>query len=199
MKTPVMMVVLALVATGAQAESLTLGYSGFYKHMETVVKARVEQATLGFYLSRQDGQGLCHIESGTVMVATDLRGRVDVLPHGQFLLPFDKQLDLDKAVVILEVEQPQRCDISIRIQAALPAGDTSLAELRQVRDEMHRLLQKMAGWPGKYFVPELKGLHLTPAEPGQKLNGEDRLDLSDQQLADERSLTLPAVRISPWL
>ncbi|WP_375054867.1 DUF2987 domain-containing protein [Zobellella sp. DQSA1] len=199
MKTPVLMAVLALAGTVVQAEPLSLGYSGFYKHMETVAKARVEQATLGFYLSRQDGQGLCHIESGTVQVAGAIRGEVEPLPHGQFLLPFDKQLDLDKAVVILEVEQPQRCDISIRIQAELPAGDTSLAELRQVRDEMHLLLQKMAGWPGKYFVPELKGLHLAPAEPGQSLNGEARLDLSDQQLAAERDMTVPAVRISPWL
>ncbi|WP_445398579.1 DUF2987 domain-containing protein [Zobellella sp. An-6] len=199
MKTPAIVMLLALASTGAQAESLTLGYSGFYKHMETVAKARVERAELGFYLSRQDGQGLCHIESGTVQVAGAIRGEVEPLPHGQFLLPFDKQLDLDKAVVALEVERPQRCDISIRIQAELPAGDVSLAELRQIRDEMHVLLQKMAGWPGKYFVPELKGLHLTPAEPGQSLNGEARLELSDQQLAAERSLALPAVRISPWL
>ncbi|OXS16852.1 hypothetical protein CGX12_01990 [Zobellella denitrificans] len=199
MKMPLIATLLALAATGVQAESLALGYSGFYKHMDTVAKARVERAGLGFYLSRQDGQGLCHVESGDVMVAGERRDRVEVLPHGQFLLPFDKQLDLDKAVVMLEVEQPERCDISIRIQAELPAGEVNAAELRQVRDEMQRLLQKMAGWPGKYFVPELKGLHLSPAEPGQRLNGEDRLELSDQQLAAERSLTLPAVRISPWL
>ncbi|PSJ47876.1 DUF2987 domain-containing protein [Zobellella endophytica] len=190
---------LALAAAPLRAAPLTLGYSGFYKHMETVAKAEVQEAELGFYLSRTDGDGLCRIEGGGVWVAGERRGTVVVLPHGQFTLPFDKQLDLDKAVVQLELDRPEQCDISIQIQADLAGGDIPMAQLRQVREEMHTLLQKMAGWPGKYFVPELKGLHLYPAEPGATLDGADRLELDEVALAREQRLRLPAVRITPWL
>lgn len=199
MKAIICCATLALFAGSSWAGILNLGYSGFYKHLDTVAKARVEQAHLGFYLIRQNGDGMCRIESGEVRVAQDIRGQVEVLPHGQFRLPYDKQLDLDKAVVALEVEDPERCDIAIKIQAELDAGEISLTRLREVRQEMDLLLKKMAGWPGRYFVPELKGLHLVAAEPGQQLGGKERLELSDSQLAEERSLTLPAVRISPWL
>ncbi|GHA09223.1 DUF2987 domain-containing protein [Oceanisphaera arctica] len=189
---------LALTTTPAQATPFNLGYSGFYKYMSKVEKAKVEHAELGFYLSRTDEQGLCSIESGIIRVDDTLKGEVEVLPHGQFLLPYDKQLDLDKALVELEVTDTEQCDISIQIQANLVAGDVSMAQLRQAEDEMYRLLQKMAGWPGRYFVPELKGIKLHPAKPGQTLNGVEQLKLSDADLADERTLSLPAVRITPW-
>ena len=190
---------LALASTTAQAVPLNLGYSGFYKYMAKVEKAKVEHAELGFYLSRADGQGLCHIESGIVRVDDTLKSEVKVLPHGQFVLPYDKQLDLDKALVELEVTDTEQCDISIQIQANLAGGDVSMAQLRQVEDEMYRLLQKMAGWPGRYFVPELQGIKLHPAVPGQRLmNGLEQQKLSHAELAGEHSLSLPAVRITPW-
>ncbi|OIN04311.1 DUF2987 domain-containing protein [Oceanisphaera psychrotolerans] len=198
MKTSLIIAMLVLTATTVQATPLMLGYSAFYKHMAKVEKAKVEQAELGFYLSRTDGEGVCTIESGTVRVDDMPRGQVVVLPHGQFVLPYDKQLDLDKAVVELEVDHPEQCDIAVQIQANLAAGETSMAQLRLVQHEMHTLLQKMAGWPGKYFVPELKGVQLRPAEPGQQLNGAEQLKLSGAELAGERTLSLPAVRITPW-
>ena len=101
MKTSLIIAMLVLTATTAQATPLMLGYSAFYKHMAKVEKAKVEQAELGFYLSRTDGEGICTIASGTVRVDDMPRGQVVVLPHGQFVLPYDKQLDLDKAVVEL--------------------------------------------------------------------------------------------------
>ncbi|WP_298722646.1 DUF2987 domain-containing protein [uncultured Oceanisphaera sp.] len=187
-----------IITTTAQATPLSLGYSGFYKYMAKVEKAKVEHAELGFYLSRADGQGLCNIESGMVRVDDTLKSEVKVLPHGQFVLPYDKQLDLDKALVELEVTDTAQCDISIQIQANLAGGEVSMAQLRQVEDEMYRLLQKMAGWPGRYFVPELQGIKLHTAEPGQRLNGLEQQQLNKAELAGERSLSLPAVRITPW-
>ncbi|MFP2767834.1 DUF2987 domain-containing protein [Oceanisphaera sp. KMM 10153] len=198
MKLSFIIAMLALTATTAQATPLNLGYSGFYKYMSKVAKAKVEHAELGFYLSRTDGQGLCHIKSGIIRVDDSLKGEVRVLPHGQFVLPYDKQLDLDKALVELEVADAGQCDISIQIQAGLAAGDVSMAQLRQVEGEMYRLLQKMAGWPGRYLVPELKGIKLHPAEAGQRLNGVKQLELSAAELKGEHTLSLPAVRITPW-
>ncbi|MBM7454659.1 hypothetical protein HNR62_000488 [Oceanisphaera litoralis] len=198
MKLSFIIAMLALTAATAQAIPFNLGYSGFYKYMAKVEKAGVEHTELGFYLSRTDGQGLCNIESGIIRVDDSLKGVVRVLPHGQFVLPYDKQLHLDKALVELEVTDAGQCDISIQIQANLAAGHVSMAQLRQVEDEMYRLLQKMAGWPGRYFVPELKGIKLHPAEPGQRLNGMEQQTLSDAELAGEHSLSLPAVRITPW-
>ena len=100
-----------------QAQTLELDYSGFYKYLVKVEKAKVEHAELGFYLSRIDGQGLCTIESGEIRVDDKVRGQVTVLPHGQFTLTEDKELDLDKARVVLEVTDEIQCDISIQIQA----------------------------------------------------------------------------------
>lgn len=197
---------LAFTAQPTLAQSLVLDYSGFFKHMKTVDKAKVEQAELGFYLTQADGGGLCTITSGEVRVDGALRGEVTVLPHGQFLLPYDKQLDLDKAVVALELAEQEQCDISIQIQAQLEGGQVALAQLRQIRDEMQTLLAKMAGWPGRYFVPDIQGVHLSPrmgeilqldgvgAEPDT-----GRISLTDEQLAGEDRLSLPAVRVTPWL
>ncbi|GAA3530008.1 DUF2987 domain-containing protein [Zobellella aerophila] len=196
---------LILATRPALAQTLELGYSGFFKHMKTVQKAKVEQAELGFYLSQADGGGLCTILAGGVRVDGEQRGEVTLLPHGQFILPYDKQLDLDKAVVALELAEQEQCDISIQIQAQLEGGRLELVQLRQVRDEMQTLLAKMAGWPGRYFVPEIRGLHLAPATEGGALTVDGvktesgRLSLGDEQLAGEGSLVLPAVRITPWI
>ena len=128
----------------------------------------------------------------------ELRGEVTVLPHGQFTLTQDKELDLDKARVVLDMTDTTQCNISIQIQANLAAGDRNLSELREVEEDMYRLLQKMAGWPGKYFVPELHGLQLNPAEPTQLIEGKQQLKLTQAALAAEGSVNLPAVRITPW-
>ncbi|WP_116473186.1 DUF2987 domain-containing protein [Zobellella maritima] len=208
MKTlPLSILALLLSALPVCAQPLELGYSGFFKHMKTVQKAKVQQAELGFYLSQADGGGLCTIISGGVRVDGEPRGEVTLLPHGQFVLPYDKQLDLDKAVVVLELAEREQCDISIKIQAQLEGGRTALAQLRQVRDEMQTLLAKMAGWPGRYFIPDIQGLHLYPAmgEDSLRLEGMEadpgtgKVSLRDAQLAGEGSLMLPMVRITPWI
>ncbi|MFD1006727.1 MULTISPECIES: DUF2987 domain-containing protein [Oceanisphaera] len=191
-------ILLALPASQVHAKPLELGYSGFYKYMAKVKKAQVEHAELGFYLSRTDGQGLCTIESGVVRVDNNIRGEVNVLPHQQFILPEDKELDLDKAIVALEMVDTAECDISIQIQSNLDAGDVSMSQLRAVENDMYRLLQKMAGWPGRYFVPELQGIKLNPAGLEQDINGKPQVTFSQAQLAEEGSLNLPAVRITPW-
>lgn len=199
MKTPIMITVLLVLSVSqVQAATLELGYSGFYKYMAKVRKAKLEYAELGFYLSRTNGQGLCAINSGVVRVDDTIRGEITVLPHGQFVLPEDKELDLDKAVVALELAENHDCDISIQIQSNLEGGEISMGELRQVENDMYRLLQKMAGWPGRYFVPELQGIKLNSATTGQNIDGKAQLMLSQAQLAEEGRLMLPAVRITPW-
>ncbi|OXY82516.1 DUF2987 domain-containing protein [Oceanimonas doudoroffii] len=190
---------LALLAVPAHADALNLGYSGFYKHLDTVADAEVEHATLGFYLSRNDGEGWCTIHHGSVEVVGQPRGEVTVLPHGEFVLPFDKQLDLDKAVVRLDVDQPERCEISIQIQTLLPAGEVQAAQLRAIRDEMQALLQEMAGWPGRYFVPSIKGVQLQPLSGQELIQGLNKLSLDDAALTGNGNWQIPATRVTPWL
>lgn len=187
-----------LGATSLHAHPLALDYSGFYKYLAKVDKAKVEHAELGFYLSRADGSGLCTIESGEIMVDDEVRGEVTVLPHGQFTLTKDKELDLDKAKVVLAMQDNSDCNISIQIQSNLAGGETDLSTLRDVEQDMYRLLQKMAGWPGKYFVPELQGLKLNPAVPATLVQGKEQLKLTHSQLLEPGRVTLPAVRITPW-
>ena len=182
----------------AQTTELDLDYSNFYKYMKKVKKAELEYADLGFYLARSDGQGLCNIESGYIELDEQHKGEVRVLAHGQFVLPYDNDLSLDKALVKLTLSEPQLCDMSVQIQANLDGGDISLTTLRAVEAELYQLLQKMAGWPGKYFVPELQGLTLNPAVPGVQVAGKAQLKLSQAQLTETGSLNLPAVRITPW-
>lgn len=190
---------LSLLAFSAQAELLTLGYSGFYKHLDTVADADTEQATLGFYLSRNDGEGLCTINSGVIEMEGQQKGVVEVLPHGEFVLPYDKQLDTDKAIVKLDVTSPVQCDISIQIQSVLPAGTADAAQLQHIRNEMETLLEEMAGWPGRYFVPEIKGIQIQPLAKGESINGLPRLSLDNAALSGGNDWKLPAVRITPWL
>ncbi|NLJ93501.1 MAG: DUF2987 domain-containing protein [Aeromonadales bacterium] len=182
----------------AQTTELDLDYSNFYKYMKKVKKAELEYADLGFYLARSDGQGLCNIESGYIELDEQHKGEVSVLAHGQFVLPYDNDLSLDKALVKLTLSEPQLCDMSVQIQANLDGGDISLTTLRAVEAELYQLLQKMAGWPGKYFTPELQGIKLHNADPTQLINGQSQMKLSTAELAENSSMTLPAVRITPW-
>lgn len=182
----------------AQTTELDLDYSNFYKYMKKVKKAELEYADLGFYLARSDGQGLCNIESGYIELDEQHKGEVRVLAHGQFVLPYDNDLSLDKALVKLTLSEPQLCDMSVQIQANLNGGDMSFTTLRAVEAELYQLLQKMAGWPGKYFTPELQGIKLHNADPNQLINGHSQIKLSTEELAENGSMTLPAVRITPW-
>lgn len=182
----------------AQTTELDLDYSNFYKYMKKVKKAELEYADLGFYLARSDGQGLCNIESGYIELDERHKGEVSVLPHGQFVLPYDNDLSLDKALVKLTLTEPQLCDMSVQIQANLDGGDISLTTLRAVEADLYQLLQKMAGWPGKYFTPKLQGIKLHHADPSQLINGQSQVKLSTAELAEEGSMILPALRITPW-
>ena len=166
--------------------------------MKKVKKAELDYADLGFYLARSDGEGLCGIESGFIELDEQHQGEVTVLPHGQFVLPYDNELSLDKAIVKLTLREPQLCDMSVQTQANLDGGEISLTTLRAVEADLYQLLQKMAGWPGKYFTPELQGIKLHHADPTQQINGQSQVKLSTAELAEQGSMTLPPVRITPW-
>lgn len=182
----------------AQTTELDLDYSNLYKYMKKVKKAELDYADLGFYLARSDGEGLCHIKSGFIELDEQHQGDVTILPHGQFVLPYDNELSLDKAIVKLTLTEPQLCDMSVQIQANLDGGDISLTTLGAVEADLYQLLQKMAGWPGKYFTPELQGIKLHNAAPTQLINGQSQVKLSTAELAEKGKMTLPAVRITPW-
>lgn len=202
MKTPALTLLLTTLFTScsllAQPAELALDYSNFYKYMKKVKKAELEYADLGFYLARSDGKGLCDIQSGIIELDEQHQGDVTILPHGQFVLPYDYDFSIDKATVRLMLNEPQHCDMSVQIQANLAGGDITYTQLRAVEADLYQLLQTMAGWPGKYFTPELQGIKLQSADPTQRINEQEPLALSTAELAKQNSIMLPAVRITPW-
>ncbi|MBZ6073532.1 DUF2987 domain-containing protein [Aeromonas schubertii] len=204
---------LLLLAGSVGAVPLELGYSEFYSQMKTFAKGEFGLARLGFYLTESQSGQRCLIRSASVETL-DRHEPATVTPDGELRLPFDPDLNLDKAKVVLEMEKEgQDCSMSVQVMADLPPGVVTLGTLETARLDMQRLLDKMAGMIGKHFLPPMRGVHLEMAEPrGQvALDGKEgerlllwqqgRLAIDDETLKGEGHLAFatPPIRVTPWL
>ena len=195
------------------APSLDLQYSTFYSQMKTFAKGEFGDARLGFYLTDPQSGQRCGLVSARVStldrdVAAELR------------LPYDDDLNLDKATVVVTLTEPHAtCDMSVQVMAdAPPASDSQgfrVSEVVTRQQEMQSLLDKLAGMVGKYFLPEMAGVRVTLVQPSgtaylidgarqQPLPWQDgQLLLRNEQLADfaagRLQLAGEILRLTPWL
>ncbi|MNT35333.1 hypothetical protein D3C72_1713580 [compost metagenome] len=135
-------------------------------------------------------------------------------------LPYDDDLNLDKATVVVELTEPHAaCDMSVQVMAdAPPASDGPAFRVSEVvarQQEMQSLLDKLAGMVGKHFLPDMAGVRVTLVQPSgtaylidgarqQPLPWQDgQLLLRNEQLADfaagKLQLEGDILRLTPWL
>lgn len=116
------MAALLLVPMLGQAEpSLELDYGTFYSQMKTFAKGEFGHARLGFYLASQQNGRRCGLTSARVSTP-DRDVPAEVTVDGELRLPYDEDLNLDKAIVVVGLtEAYAACDLSVQVMADAPA------------------------------------------------------------------------------
>ncbi|MFQ2358533.1 DUF2987 domain-containing protein [Aeromonas dhakensis] len=200
--------------------SLELQYGTFYSQMKTFAKGEFGHARLGFYLTDQQNGRRCQLTSARVSTL-DRDVAVEVTIDSELRLPYDDDLNLDKASVVVGLTEPHAaCDLSVQVMADVPPPADSqwelkVSELTGRQHDMQSLLEKLAGMVGKYFLPEMTGVRVSLVQPSGTaylIDGvrqlplpwqEGQLLLSNAQLAEfaEGKLQLQGeiLRLTPWL
>ena len=202
------------------APSLDLQYSTFYSQMKTFAKGEFGDARLGFYLTDPQSGQRCGLASARVSTL-DRDVAAEVTVDSELRLPYDDDLNLDKATVVVGLtEAHAACDLSVQVMADAPSVSGSqwelkVAEVAERQQDMQALLSKLAGMVGKYFLPEMAGVRVTLVQPTgtaylvdgarqQPLSWQGgQLLLSNAQLADfaagKLQLQGEILRLTPWL
>ncbi|MFM5880854.1 DUF2987 domain-containing protein [Aeromonas sanarellii] len=201
---------------GQAAPSLELAYGTFYSQMKTFAKGEFGHARLGFYLTDPQNGRRCLLTSARVWTP-DRDVPAEVTVDSELRLPYDDDLNLDKATVVVELTEPHAaCDMSVQVMADAPATpEVPLAEIALRQQQMQQLLGKMAGMVGKYFLPRMEGVRLslvTPSGTAYLVEGarqeavpwqQGQLLLSNAQLAafanGKLQLQGEILRLTPWL
>ncbi|MBP0601555.1 DUF2987 domain-containing protein [Aeromonas sanarellii] len=201
---------------GQAAPSLELAYGTFYSQMKTFAKGEFGHARLGFYLTDPQNGRRCLLTSARVSTP-DRDVPAEVTVDSELRLPYDDDLNLDKATVVVELTEPHAaCDMSVQVMADAPATpEVPLAEIALRQQQMQQLLDKMAGMVGKYFLPRMEGVRFSlvaPSGTAYLVEGarqeavpwqQGQLLLSNAQLAafanGRLQLLGEILRLTPWL
>ncbi|WP_247664749.1 DUF2987 domain-containing protein [Pseudoalteromonas sp. MMG010] len=152
------------------AKEFVMSYDGFYDRLKVVNKGDFQYAQVNFYISDIGTNQTCAIKSGTILTEKN-EYPLNFTEHAQLLLPFDKQLDTDKAVVVVEPVNPLHdCQLKLQIEAK---EFSSLAFTKHnlfiVHNELDKLLTDLSGffvsklmW---FLLPEQKGVVVTFTQP----------------------------------
>ena len=206
---------LLLPALGLAQPSLDLQYATFYSQMKTFAKGEFGQARLGFYLTDPQTGQRCGLSSARV-ATQDREVAAEVTVDGELRLPYDDDLNLDKATVVVALTEPHAsCDLSVQVMADAPEGAFEVTELLASQQDMQALLDKLAGMIGKYFLPAMEGVRVSLTQPSgiaylidgdrqQALPWQDgQLLLSNALIADfaagRLQLQGEILRLTPWL
>lgn len=183
------LLLLSAVALNVSAIEFVMSYDGFYDRLEVVNKGDFQYARVNFYISDIATNEACAIKSGTILTENN-EYPLNFTDKAQLLLPFDKQLDTDKAVIVVEPQNPNHdCQLKLQIEANELEGLTlSKQSLYTINTELDELLTDLSGffvsklmW---FLLPEQKGVAVTFNAPTQ---------LADKNIKCEKSVCYFAV------
>ena len=180
---------LSLAGGVASAQPLEFNYDGLYKSLDTVASGDFSELRLAFYLYEQaPGESgkrkPCRITSGLITDGINEAPLVSAA-NGELLLPHNDKLKQDKAKVRLELANGQQCALSMQVELADTEMDSfQLKDLHRWHGQMSRLFDTLAGWPGRYFMPDVVGVTL---EFAKGTDGEVRLE-GDKRYALDKGL-----------
>lgn len=136
-------------------------YTGLYKSLKTSKQSEFSQLKLNFLLLQTGGSGLCPTDKVTL---GDGEHQYEVLrsEEGALLLPLDKSLKQDHAAIRFTTASNITCHLSMQIKVADFELDTLTgANLSSWYNQFEALYSTLAGWPGRYFMPEVTALVLS--------------------------------------
>jgi len=207
------LLLLSAVALNVSAKEFVMSYDGFYDRLKVVNKGDFQYARVNFYISDIATNEACAIKSGTILTENN-EYPLNFTDKAQLLLPFDKQLDTDKAVIVVEPQNPNHdCQLKLQIEANELEGLTlSKQSLYTINTELDELLTDLSGffvsklmW---FLLPEQQGVAVTFNAPTQLANKNVKCEKSVCYFAVEDDWEDDAtilgninnvVKVTPWI
>ncbi|KAF7766231.1 hypothetical protein PUND_a2026 [Pseudoalteromonas undina] len=204
---------LAVAASSAVAKEFVMSYDGFYDRLKVVNKGDFQYARVNFYISDIGTNEVCSIKNGTILTEKN-EYPLNYTDKAQLLLPFDKQLDTDKAVIVVQPKNPVHdCQLKLQIEAKeLDGLALSKQSLLVINNELEELLTDLSGffvsklmW---FLLPEQKGVVVTFKTPKQfddeRITCEKSVCYFEVTDSWEENTTVLAdinevVKVTPWI
>ncbi len=137
--------------------TMVLNYDGFFDRIEKLDAPEFVDVKLAFYLKKLNDGAICPIES--VRLKTKLKDKtVYFLETGEIILPFDKQLDLDKAHVVIEKKTFEECGLDMRLESTkLFDKEVDADVLKRLTKTFDNALKEQAGMMS-FLTPDVVGV-----------------------------------------
>lgn len=162
----------APVVTANDANQLVFNYDGFFDRMDDLNEPQFHNIKLAFYLKNKQQQS-CDVESVWLTTKVD-KMEVYYLPNGELLLPFDEQMDADKAAVVVNKSE-QECGLSMRLESkVLIAKSFPKQQALELHKSFSEGLKEMAGMMA-FLAPTVQGI--TFVAEGKTLRLENELGI----------------------
>ena len=206
-------VISSLFSTLAQSNEFVVSYDGFYDRLKVVNKGDFQFAQVNFYITDIATGDACLIKSGRIITERQ-EFALNFTDKAQLLLPFDQQLDKDKAVIVIEpINEQHDCQLKLQIEAREFANNNlNRYQMYQLNAEFDDLLSDLSGFfitkLMSFLLPEQKGLVLTFA---QTVNIKDKafsckdavchVAIPDEWEDDKTVFNIPPplVKVTPWI
>lgn len=203
----------AIAVSSAVAKEFVMSYDGFYDRLKVVNKGDFQYARVNFYISDIGTNEVCSIKSGTILTEKN-EYPLNYTDKAQLLLPYDKQLDTDKAVIVVQPKNPVHdCQLKLQIEAnELDGLALSKQSLLVINNELEELLTDLSGffvsklmW---FLLPEQKGVVVTFKTPKQfddeRITCEKSVCYFEVTDSWEDNITVLAdinevVKVTPWI
>lgn len=200
----------------AYAEEFVVSYDGFYDRLKVVEKGAYEFARVNFYVVENKKLTPCFIRSGKI-ITEKTESPLVYTEQAQLLLPYDKKLDKDKAILVMTPQNNLHvCQLKFQIEAEhFTMKNMNKADIFQLHHEFDDLLSGLSGFfvskLMSFLLPEQKGVSVTFSHP-VKVNdpavhcegavchfeiNESWLDNGDVLLTDDLGLSILTVK--PWI
>lgn len=140
-----------------------VSYDGFYDRMKVVNKGDYLVATVGFYLvDAEMPTQPCVIASGKI-VTEQYEQPLSFTDKGQLLLPFETQLDKDKAVIVVQHADTQQCQLQMQIEAREDYSQSiTKKQLFATYQELETLMDDLSGFlmskVFSFLMPKMTGI-----------------------------------------
>ncbi|WP_105168083.1 DUF2987 domain-containing protein [Pseudoalteromonas sp. T1lg23B] len=170
--------VLAFISKTVNAKEFVVSYDGFYDRLKVVEKGNFEFARVNFYIVDIATLEPCKIKKGEIVTERS-SSPLTYTSQAQLLLPYDKQLDKDKAVVVIEPENPNHdCQLKFQIETEhFGVQNLNKADIYQLHMEFDELLSDLSG----FFVSKLMSF-LLPEQKGIKITFTHPVSFADEQV-----------------
>jgi hypothetical protein len=210
MKSKVVGAFLLALSPFVHAKEFVVSYDGFYDRLKVVEKGQYQYARINFYLVDIATRKPCEIKTGKLITEKN-QLPLSFTENAQLLLPLDKQLDTDKAVIVVEPKNPVHdCQLKMQIEAPdFKSAEFTAEKLLQLNEEFDDLLTNLSGFfIGKvlaFLLPSQKGIQIEFEQPttipnAQCENTVCRLAVDDEITTQSFDLPLTEIKnVIPWI